>query len=183
MNRADRPNLNHMGIFVWDLKRMEEFYTKALGLLVTDRGTPNLFPGELVFLSGVSTRHHQLVLSSGRPPDATFSVVMQMSFVLKSLQSLRETVADALRQGAQLYGNTNHGNSWSSYFKDPEGNMIEVYVETPFYVAQPFAQPLDLAKPDSEILAETERLCRQASSFKSREDWEAAMAGRLADAP
>jgi len=176
---AERPILNHMGIYVRDLPRMEAFYTKALGLLVTDRGVPKLFPGELVFLSAVASRHHQLVLASGRPADANFSVVMQLSFSVKSLQILRDTMQKVRDCGVEDLRTTNHGNSWSCYFKDPEGNMIEVYMDTPFYVAQPFAAPIDLSAPDETILSETEQLCRRDPSFQYREDWEKGMRRRL----
>ena len=33
-----RPILSHMGIHVQDLSRMEDFYTRVMGLVVTDRG-------------------------------------------------------------------------------------------------------------------------------------------------
>lgn len=28
----------------------------------------------------------------------------------------------------------NHGNAWSIYFADPEGNRIELYTPSPWYV-------------------------------------------------
>ena len=32
-----------------------------------------------------------------------------------------------------------HGNAWSLYFTDPEGNGLECFVDSPFHVAQPYA--------------------------------------------
>ena len=66
--------LSHFGIHVTDLDRMAGFYTRVLGLLVMDRGT--LEGGnELCFLSRDPDQHHQLVLVSGRPREATYNVV------------------------------------------------------------------------------------------------------------
>src|SRR3546814_11762144 len=79
MTRFARPHLAHVGIFVRDIPTLEAFYTGVFGLVVTDRGVGKTFRNELVFLSGSSEQHHQLVLSSGRAADAP-STVMQMSF-------------------------------------------------------------------------------------------------------
>ena len=59
--------LSHFGIHVTDMTRMEDFYTRALGLLVSDRGALPNGP-TLVFLSRDPDEHHQLVLVTGRPP-------------------------------------------------------------------------------------------------------------------
>ena len=64
-----------------------------------------------------------------------------------------------------------HGNAWSLYFKDPEGNPIEMYVDSPFYTAQPCREPLDLTQTPAEILARTEAMCRRRPGFLTRADW------------
>ena len=46
-----RPVLSHMGIYVHDMDAMEDFYTRVMGLVVTDRGKAFRFPIDLVFLS------------------------------------------------------------------------------------------------------------------------------------
>jgi catechol 2,3-dioxygenase len=47
------------------------------------------FKAPLVFLSSSADQHHQLVIAGGRPAEATFSTVMQLSFAVPSIQSLR----------------------------------------------------------------------------------------------
>ena len=113
----------------------------------------NAFPHDLVFLSSDPDEHHQLVLVSGRPEDATFSTVMQLSFKVDSLADDARSRASARspRVRPDLFG-LNHGNAWSIYCKDPEGNTVEVYVDTPWYVPQPFGHPLDLTKDDADDL-------------------------------
>ena len=82
-------------------------------------------------------------------------------------------VQQALARGATQMRGLNHGNALSIYFADPEGNTVEVYVDTPFYVAQPHGDPLDLEKSDAEILAETEAICRADPTFMPLDQWKA----------
>ena len=160
-----RPTPSHFGIFVTDLERMVDFYTKLFGLTITDRGRGRNFQSDLVFMSASPDQHHQRVLASGRPADAQFSTVMQVSFIVPAIQHLRDIRALALELGATQMRGLNHGNSLSVYFADPEGNTVEVYTDTPYYVAQPHGDPLDLAKSDEEILRETEAIVRQDPTF------------------
>lgn len=67
----------------------------------------------------------------------------------------------------------NHGNALSIYFLDPEENTVEVYLDTPWYVAQPHGDPLDLDRPDDELWSETEAICRKDPTFKLVEEWQA----------
>ncbi len=174
------PDLSHVGIFVRDIERMLGFYTTVFGLKVTDRGVGRVFRNELVFLSANREHHHQLVLASGRPEEATFSTVMQLSFKVGALDDLRRIRSEALLLGATKLRGMNHGNAWSIYFADPEGNTVEVYLDTPFHVSQPHADDLDLDLADADILRETERICRADPSFLPREEWERRFANTLA---
>jgi catechol 2,3-dioxygenase len=172
MNAVTRPTPSHFGIYVTDIDRMVEFYTRVFGLTVTDRGQGRTFKNELVFMSATENQHHQLVLASGRPKEATFSTVMQISFTVPSIQAIREVKAAALERGATAMRGLNHGNALSIYFADPEGNTIEVYIDTPFYVAQPHGDPLDLDKSDDELMRETEAICRRDPTFMPVADWQ-----------
>ena len=152
-----RPSLAHMGIAVINIERMEDFYTKVFGLVVTDRGVGAVFKNQLVFLSGSPEQHHQVVLSTGRAPENP-STVMQLSFKVKSLDELRTMRERALNHGASDMIGLNHGNAWSIYFFDPEENRIEIYLDTAFHTPQPCGEKLDLSKSNNEIVAETEAL-------------------------
>jgi len=166
-----RPNLAHTGIFVTDMDRMVDFYTRVLGLTLTDRGVGLNRTTDIAFLSANPEQHHQLALASGRPKDATFSTVMQTSFMVSSLNDLRAIRNAALANGATAMRGTNHGNAWSIYFKDPEGNTVECYLDTPFHVPQPHGDPLDLDKSDAEIVRETEAVCRKDPGFMMRDEY------------
>lgn len=171
MHAVTRPTPSHFGIFVTDLPKMVDFYTQVFGLTITDRGVGRNFPHELVFMSASEDHHHQFVLASGRPREATFSTVMQISIKVPAIQNLRDIRAAALERGATNMRAMNHGNALSIYFSDPEGNTVEVYVDTPFYIAQPHGDPLDLSKSDEEIMKETETICRADPTFMPLDEW------------
>ncbi len=173
MLSVTRPTPSHFGIFVTDIVNMVSFYTQVFGLTVTDRGVGRTFKSELVFMSASPDQHHQLVLASGRAPEATFSTVMQISFAVPSIQHIRDAQAAALVHGATNLRGLNHGNALSIYFADPEGNTVEVYLDTPWYVAQPHGDPLDLSKSDEALMRETEAICRADPSFMPLADWRA----------
>jgi catechol 2,3-dioxygenase len=173
MLKVVRPTPSHFGIFVTDLNRMVAFYTETFGLTVTDRGEGRTFRNQLVFMSASEDQHHQLVLASGRPVEATFSTVMQISFAVPSIQHLRDISRKAAERGATQMRGLNHGNALSVYMLDPEGNTVEIYMDTPFYVAQPHGDPLDLSKDDATLLQETEAICRSDPTFMPLEEWQA----------
>ena len=174
--------LSHFGIHVTDMARMEEFYTHALGLLVSDRGALPNGP-TLVFLSRDPDEHHQLVLVTGRPPDAGYNVVNQISFKLPSLGDLKAAHARMREAGIKEFRIVTHGNAWSVYFADPEGNRVELFVDTPWHTPQPFAEPFDLEAPAETILAETERICRSRPGFSSRAAWRSEQVARMGASP
>lgn len=173
-----RPQLSHVGIFVQDLPKLEDFYTRLFGMVITDSGVGKTFKNSLSFLSGSPDQHHQLVLSSGRA-EGTPSTVMQLAFMVDSIDDLRSIRARAAEMGAASIMGLNHGNSWSVYFDDPEGNKIEIYLDTPYHVPQPCGEPLNLEQSDDELLAETKALVESRDGHMIRKDYVADMANRL----
>ncbi|HVO14164.1 MAG TPA: VOC family protein [Alphaproteobacteria bacterium] len=177
MAKGPDVQLAHVGIYVADIRKMAAFYTRFFNFTVTDRGT--LGETELVFLSRDPDEHHQLVLASGRPLPLGFNVVNQISFRVASLDDLRTLHARLADEPVTEIRPVSHGNAWSVYFRDPEGNRIELYLDTPWYISQPFREPLDLSQPDEAILRETERLCRASPGFRPHAEWRAEVARRM----
>ena len=173
MLKIARPTPSHFGIYATDVDKMVNFYKAVFGLTETDRGVGKTFKAPLVFLSASPDQHHQLVIAGGRPIEATFSTVMQLSFVVPSIQYLREIRTRATELGATKFLPLNHGNALSVYFADPEGNTVEAYVDMPFYISQPHGDPLNLDKDDETLLRETEAMCRNDPSFKLLDEWRA----------
>lgn len=178
---AVRAKLAHMGIFVRDRAKMVKFYTDVLGLVVTDQGESSGAGAHLTFMSADPGEHHQVVLVTGRPEDTGFNPINQVSFLISSLTELREVHKRALANGATAMRTVSHGNAWSIYFLDPEGNRLEAYMHTPFYVPQPHGEPLDLSKSDDQIMRETEAACTKDPGFMPREAFAAKVAARMAN--
>ncbi|HNZ90190.1 MAG TPA: VOC family protein [Acidovorax sp.] len=169
---------SHMGFYVRDLERMARFYKDVLCFTETDRG--DLGTVQLVFLSRDPTEHHQVVLASGRPADLAFSVINQISLRVPDLATLR-LVRDRVAADADVTELlcATHGNAVSIYFRDPEGNRLEVFMDMPWYCEQPLREPIDLDQSDAAILERAEALARSRPKFQSRAVWQADMARRM----
>lgn len=185
-----RPPANlmfsHMGISVRDIARMESFYTGVLGFTVTDRGhTAGL---DLIFLSRDPADHHQIVLATGRPAALPANEVNpqfgpsinQISFKVATIGDLRDIHARLLEWGAESIFPANHGIAWSIYAHDPEGNNLEFYVESEWYINQPLLDPLDLSKSDEELLALTKTMVENAEGYQPYSEWQKGIAPRMA---
>ena len=176
-----RPKLHlrHMGMYVWEIERMADFYQEVLGFVVTDKGFVR--GHDVVFLSRDARSHHQLVMETGRPPGRGSGYgLQQISFQVEQLDDLR-AMRDliARRKDVERIQAVDHGNSWSLYFWDPEDNRIEIYLDTPWHVDQPYLEPLDLDQSDEAVMAAAEALARSRPKFRSRAQWLAEMTARM----
>jgi len=173
--------LSHCGIFVTDMARMVDFYTNFLGFAESDRGETST-GGEIVFLTRDPREHHQFVLATGRPAEISFNIVNQLSLRVDSLETLRELQRGLKDEHATELGPVSHGNALSVYLRDPEGNRVELLIDTPWYVPQPCRIPVDLSLPDDELWAKLERDARALPGFKPRDAWAADIEKRIAEA-
>ncbi len=179
---SNRPRLTlgHATVAVRDLDRMVAFYCDVLGFQVTNRGEPLPGMGEMVFMTQDPTAHHQIVLvQTPEPPSRAFMLADHLAFRTGSLEDLRaigERLAAAEVAGVMPIS---HGNAWSLYFTDPEGNGLECFVDTPFHVAQPYGDGLDLSATDADIEDTTRAKIQDLPEFGSFDEWRRAMATRL----
>jgi catechol 2,3-dioxygenase len=171
-------SMSHIGLYVYDLPRMEEFYTRALGFTVTDRG--KVRGADIVFTSWDPKDHHQVALVSGRPKDLAYNHINQISFRVASVEDL-QTVWKRVKSEADVTDMRamDHGNAWSLYFRDPEGNRLEVFCDTRWYVDQPCIEDLDLSLPADQIRAKSDAFCRNAPGFKPIEEYQAEIAAKI----
>ena len=114
---SGRPKLSfsHMGVFVTDINKMVDFYTRVLGLVISDRdvrkdGT------EIAFMTLDPREHHQVVFATGRPADLTYNMIQQLSFRAPSLSALRDTYVSIKAEPIVELGPISHGNAISGSF-------------------------------------------------------------------
>ena len=139
--------LGHVGLFVKDMPMMIEFYSKFLGLKLTDRADNDW----IVFLSArPEEEHHELALVVS---DKLESEVQQVSFTVGSLADLKGFYKGVRERGYPIDMVVNHGIAFGCYFRDPESNRVEVYWPTGKDYTQPHADPIDLDKPEAELMA------------------------------
>lgn len=150
-------SLGHVGIVCDDFLNMRDFYTRVMGLTVTDESPER----SSCFLSGdPETEHHQLALGQTRGPDEPGGArpktqgVGQISFIVESMDALKTLYRRVKDDGRRIDNVVTHGISCSVYFFDPEDNRIEIYYKTGFIVKQGFSRPIDLEnQSNEEILA------------------------------
>lgn len=176
---AGRLSLSHATLAVRDLDAMLDFYCGVLGFAVTNRGTVG-DGTEMAFISQDPCEHHQIVLVAGMSqPEHQLVMVDHLAFRTGSLDDLRAIGTRLDAAGVEGVIPIDHGNAWSLYFTDPEGNGIECFVDSPFHVAQPFADQLDLSADDAEIEAATRAAVEHDAEFQAMADWQAALRARL----
>ena len=184
--RPPRLRFSHFGLSVQDIDAMERFYCDVMGFTVTDRGQALGF--DLVFLSRDPDDHHQIVLATGKPaniPPNTVNpmfgpAINQISFWVDGLSELRLLHGKLLDAGVKPITPIDHGLAWSLYFPDPEGNNLEAFVDTPWYIQQPFAEPLDMSLDDDTLVKRTHELCRRSKGYRPYADWRAEIAAKMA---
>ena len=177
MCAAPALSFSHFGLYVTDLERMSEFYARRLGFVITDEG--RLGEADLVFLSRDPAEHHQIVLVSGRPADLPPRAINQLSFRVADLAALKLFWQNLPLDEVSDVHPVNHGNAYSLYFRDPEGNRIEVYCDTDWYICQPCRVALDLDAPLNEIRAKTKAFCETQPGFEPIADWRARVAEKM----
>jgi catechol 2,3-dioxygenase len=171
------PKLTHLGINVIHLDPMVKFYTELLGLKVSDKGFSPRLGYRIAFMTGSEKNHHQMILAECRPAHSK-STLNQISFTWPSLDHIRALDKKLRKRGIKTIP-IDHGNAWSIYFPDPEGNQIECYLDTPWQVAQPHGELLDLTLSNAEIMARTKARIEGEKTFMPAKAWSKKMKARL----
>ena len=142
--------LGHVGVYCNDLMKMRDFYSRVVGLTITDED----FDRGIVFLSADPDReHHELALARVREGVEQTKWVQQISFKLDTLDDLRDfTHRLEAEPEAKIDRTVTHGISCSVYFYDPEDNRVELYYTTPYNIRQPLGEHIDVDAPDKELL-------------------------------
>ncbi len=173
MTDTPRFEMGHIAICVTDIDRMADFYSRVLGFKITDGGLLGEY--RMAFLSRDAGHHHQIALITGRPA-RSYNTINHIAFKVSSLDDLRVYYDALAAEGVDGIDPTNHGNAWSIYFRDPEGNRLEVFMDTPWQVEQPQREALDFSLSDDEIHETTKARFGAGASFRPVEEWRAEIA-------
>jgi catechol 2,3-dioxygenase len=131
-------------------------------------------------MTGSPSEHHQFVLVAREAGDPPGGALFQVSFKLQSLDELRAITARAVNHQVTGMRRINHGNAWSVYFNDPDRNAVEIYMDTGWYVPQPFADELPIEVPEQELRQRTEERVRACAGAMPMAEWSAGIARQLA---
>jgi len=156
-SRAMIKGLGHVGIICDDFMKMRDFYTRVIGLTITDEDPER---GSCFLSADPEHEHHELNLGQSRGPDHPDGArpktqgLGQMSFIVPGMDDLRALYGRFQAEDTRILRSVTHGISVSIYFLDPEDNVGEVYYKTGYNVRQGFSRPIDFEKQsDEEILA------------------------------
>ena len=143
--------LGHVGIYVNDLMKLRDFYSRVMGLEITDE---DLEQRRMVFLSAnPDVEHHEFVLMEGRNVPSDAKVVQQISFTVDTLGELKDFYRTFSDEGVNIQRIVSHGNAFGMYADDPEGNTLEVYYKTGLDVPQPHGDHIELEMSDEELMS------------------------------
>ena len=178
MTVAPRLTLSHSTRAARDMDTMVAFYCDVLGFHVTNRGMVGE-DAEITFMSQDPNEHHQIVLVGGMETDPQFMLADHLAFRVDGLDAVRAVKARLEEAGVEGVAPVSHGNAWSVYFTDPEGNGIECFTDTPFHVAQPYLEGLPIEMSNDEILEHTRAELADKPEFQPIEQYQAAMEAKL----
>ena len=160
---------SHAVLYVRDLDRMLDFYTKVLGFEVTDRGPIGPDAPEIIFLSQAADEHHQLAMLPVREDEQPSNSVNHFAFRVGGFADVKRLNDKLTGMDGINVGPLSHGNTLSIYFNDPEDNGIEVFWDTPWHVPQPQGKPWDTSLDEAGALAWVEANFGTEPGFEPRE--------------
>ena len=169
-------SLSHTGFHVFDMDKMVAFYTRVFGFHISDKADD----GRITFMSADPKDHHQLIMFKGRTAKAGETHFAHVAFRVRDMDTLR-AIGKRLTSETEVKDvrTVTHGNAWSIYFQDPEGNTAEAFVDTPWHVAQPFLKPIDLNQSDKELAAWTDKMLDEFPTKRPFDDWRQDFAKKL----
>jgi catechol 2,3-dioxygenase len=122
--------LGHVNIYVRNAERSQQWYADVLGLHTYD-----FVPGRAAFMSANLDESHEVALMEVGE-DASGLQKRQvglnhMAWRMESLDALKAIYQRLKEKNVAIDHVSDHGISLGIYFRDPDGNGIEVYYELP----------------------------------------------------
>lgn len=122
-----KTKIGHTHLKVRDLQRSIDFYTRFLGLHVTE------IVGNLYAFLTAGMYHHEIALQQVGPnaphPPANGTGLYHVAFEVPDKRSFADAYL-ALTESGVPVATVDHYISWAMYFDDPDGNGLEIYWDT-----------------------------------------------------
>jgi catechol 2,3-dioxygenase len=143
----------HLGIYVQDLEVMTSFWRDFMGMTITKQSDGSVF-----FSSDPERSDHEIVLMKGRPSAEDPHLINQISMRVNSLDDLRDFYRRIKAKGYQIDQLVTHASAIGCYFRDPEDNRTEVFWVTGLPSWAGVGVPIDIERPDEEVMADVHRV-------------------------
>ena len=122
-----QTSIGHAHLFVRDLARSVAFYKDYLGLQVTE------ITGETTAFLTSGAAHHELALSAlgmaALDPAPQSVGLFHLAFDVPDKRRFALAYSK-LTEGGITVSPVDHKIGWGAYFKDPDGNLLEIYCDT-----------------------------------------------------
>jgi catechol 2,3-dioxygenase len=123
-------HLGHVNLYVRSAERAKDWYVDVLGLHVYD-----FRPGWAAFLSADADKSHEVALmqlgEDAPLPQRGQVGLNHLAFMMESLDDLKAIYLRMKHKGVKIDRIVDHGLSLGIYFRDPDGNGLEVSYELP----------------------------------------------------
>jgi catechol 2,3-dioxygenase len=123
-------DIGHVHLKVADLDRAVNFYRDVLGFDLMQR-----IGDQAAFLSAGGYHHHiglnTWESAGGSPPPPGTTGLYHVAIRHPTRVALARTLRRVLDSGVAISGASDHGVSEAVYFRDPDGNGIELYWDRP----------------------------------------------------
>ncbi len=124
--------VGHVVLKCQDLEKAREFYVDVLGMTLA-----KFDPNRGMFLRFNDYHHDIAIFKTGPdadPPKQNQVGLVHVALVVDDLDTVKAWYAKLKSKGVPIVGTADHAVTNSMYFKDPEGNTLEIYCEVPFSV-------------------------------------------------
>ena len=120
--------IGHVVLRAGDLERSVAFYTKVLGLLVSDVYPDAMMPGGMVFMR-CNSDHHGIALAGGMAAASSGSELHHLAFEVGTLDEvfLARRMLRELGVHVTFEGRRRAGVQIAVEFEDPDGHQLEIY--------------------------------------------------------